>query len=168
MFLKFFSKGLSVKIVITALFLFAIPFYAMGFQTGDETPNIFGRTLEGKFFRLSNLKGKPVVVSFFSVKCKPCKKELPEISHFEKEFKNIRFVAIHVEDNLKKNIKKFVENLKSSPETIVLASPIVKKDFKIYGLPHTMILDSNGFFYKEIKGYSKNNMKILKKWISGL
>ncbi len=127
MFLNFFSKGLSVKIVITALFLFAIPFNTMGFQPGDETPNIFGKTLEGKFFRLSNMKGKPVVVSFFSVKCKPCKKELPEIAHFEKEFNNIRFVAVHVEDNSKKKIEKFIKNLKNSPETIVLASPIVKK-----------------------------------------
>ena len=167
MFFKIFSKGLILK-KISIIFFFILlitPFFAFGFQAGDQTPNIFGRTIKGQLFKLSSLKGTPVVISFFSVKCKPCKKELPEIANFEKQFKDIKFVAVSVDDTSVINIKKFIKKLHASPKTIVMASLIVKKDFKIYGLPHTIIVDSNGFFYKQIKGYSKNNMKILKKWI---
>lgn len=48
-------------------------------QTPPATPAIEGRTLEGKPFALAALKGKVVLVMFWSTGCAVCRDKMPEL-----------------------------------------------------------------------------------------
>ena len=120
--------------------------------TGDSVPNIFGRTLNGKLFRLSEVNG-PMLLNFFSYTCLPCRKELPELAHLEQEYPDIRFIIVHVDEAEKEDIQAFVDALPSAPKTIVAASPMVKDSFGIKGLPYTVLVNSERLIQKRIIGF---------------
>ncbi len=136
---------------------------AMALEPGDMAPDIFGKTLGNKFFKLSATNGAPRLINFFSTTCIPCKKEMPELAKFEKQFTKVKFFSIHVTDQKIETIRKFVKSLPAAPGTTVCASPILKKEYDIPGLPYTVIIDAEGRIRKIVPGYSKKNMKLIKK-----
>ncbi len=64
-------------------------------RTGQEAPDFEVTTTEGRRFRLSEQRGKVVLVNFFATWCPPCKAEMPYLQKevFEK-FKGDRFAMI--------------------------------------------------------------------------
>src|SRR6185436_6745256 len=49
-------------------------------QVGTAAPEVESRTLSGKPFKLSGLKGRPVVMTFWGTWCPPCRDEFPELA----------------------------------------------------------------------------------------
>jgi cytochrome c biogenesis protein CcmG/thiol:disulfide interchange protein DsbE len=50
---------------------------ASAIERGKPAPDIAGTTLDGTPFRLSDLRGRPVVVNFWGPTCVPCRTEFP-------------------------------------------------------------------------------------------
>lgn len=57
----------------------AFPAYAQAPAAPAQPPAIEGKTLEGQPFRLSGLKGKVVLVMFWSTSCAVCRDKMPEL-----------------------------------------------------------------------------------------
>ena len=145
------------KLIACFLLAIAVPVFAL--EPGSNAPNIYGRKLDNSLFRLAELKGS-LVLNFFWVECKPCVKEMPELAKLASLYPHIKFVAVHVGDEDKQAVSKFIQKLSAHPETIVVASPMVKNAYGIRGLPHTVVIE-NGVIKGEIEGYSKKGLKKL-------
>jgi cytochrome c biogenesis protein CcmG, thiol:disulfide interchange protein DsbE len=48
-----------------------------GMHVGQTVPDITGTTLDGKAFRLADLRGRPVIINFWGPSCIPCRSEFP-------------------------------------------------------------------------------------------
>ena len=48
-----------------------------GIARDAPVPEIVGETLDGEPFRLSDLRGRPVIVNFWGPSCVPCRDEFP-------------------------------------------------------------------------------------------
>ena len=46
----------------------------VGLSVGNVAPDFSLRTLDGQTVRLSDFRGKPVIVNFWTTWCPPCKK----------------------------------------------------------------------------------------------
>ena len=51
-------------------------------------------------FKELQLEGKKIMVDFFAEWCQPCKMLIPRLEKIEKEYPNISFIKINVDDNM--------------------------------------------------------------------
>ena len=70
-------------------------------KPGTMAPEIELRTLDGKEFRLSSLKGKYVVIDFWASWCPDCRKDAPAIIALYDKFKSkgVEFVGVSFDKN---------------------------------------------------------------------
>ncbi len=74
------SSGMKASTLFAALLItaaIALPVQAQ--VQAAAAPALEGRTIEGKPFRLSSLKGKVVLVMFWSTGCAVCRDKMPEL-----------------------------------------------------------------------------------------
>ena len=55
-------------------------------QSGDPAPDIAMTTLEGERFNLLDLRGRPVLVTFWATNCPTCLAEMPHLAELHEEF----------------------------------------------------------------------------------
>lgn len=140
---------------------------AEGLSVGSSAPNIIGRTIDGKIFRLYKIDGRLKVVNFWWVKCIPCKKEMPELAKLEKQYPDVEFVSVHTSSNDEKEIQAFLDALSAHPTIIVKSTKKVMEMFKFSGLPHTVVLDKNNKVVLVLVGYTEETMNKLNKVLAG-
>ena len=116
---------------------------------GLQAPDFKAMKLDSTWVRLSDFKGKVVVVDVWATWCEPCKRMMPLFHQLEQELKdeNIAFINVCVgtwveADLWKKMAKEFqVENNTSFVDG--WKSDFVK-DYHITGVPRYMIFDEEG------------------------
>ncbi len=70
-------------------------------DVGRAAPDFLLQTADGGELRLSDLRGKPVLVNFWASWCAPCRKEMPEIvrAYAEHREDGLEVVAIDLQEN---------------------------------------------------------------------
>jgi len=59
-----------------------------------EVPTLEVTTYDGKPYKLSDHRGKWVVVNFWATWCEPCKKEIPDFNKHDAERANVDFFGL--------------------------------------------------------------------------
>ena len=102
--------------------------------------------LDGKMHRLSDYRGKWVLVNYWATWCPPCREELPELEVFYNNHKEIDAVVLGVdmEDINKERLSKFVDNqFLSFP--ILMSKPVARSELgAIPGLPTSFLVTPKG------------------------
>lgn len=129
-------------------------------KKGQTAPDFTVTTLDGKAFKLSDMKGKVVFVNFFATWCGPCMKELPEL---EKQvwprFKNENFKLISIgRQHTVAELKKFQS--KKNFSFPIAADPkrqIYSKYAEKY-IPRNYIINKEGKIIFQAKGFSQKEL----------
>ena len=67
-----------------------------GIEIGKSAPDFELTKLDGTNVKLSDLKGKKVILNFWATWCGPCQQEMPDMEAFYKEHKeNVEILAIN-------------------------------------------------------------------------
>lgn len=69
-----------------------------GLQVGKKAPDFTLKTYNGKTVKLSDLKGKRVLLNFWASWCGPCEEEMPVMQKVYEELKEdqVEFVAVNM------------------------------------------------------------------------
>lgn len=104
-------------------------------------PSFSLKTLDGKIIDSNSLKGKVVMINFWSTTCGPCIVEIPELNQLKEQYKEVVFLAPAPEDPAK--IKKLMA--KHPFEFLILtnAQDLFDK-WGIEGYPKNFFVDKKG------------------------
>lgn len=118
--------------------------------------------IKGKTHRLSDYRGKWVVVNYWATWCPPCLDEIPELVEFhEKHAKDLAVVlGVNYEDVDKNYLSTFIEEY-------FISYPILKANLggptpfgRIFGLPTTYIVSPSGeLVTSKIGGVTKQSLE---------
>jgi thiol-disulfide isomerase/thioredoxin len=64
------------------------------FENGPTITDFSGKTADGKTFRLSDYKGKVVLLNFWATWCGPCIEEMPDLIKLQEKYGEKGFVVV--------------------------------------------------------------------------
>lgn len=111
--------------------------------------------LAGKKVKLSDFRGKVVLVTFWATWCGPCKKEMPELQKFQKEHadKGVVVLAVNIDDfNSRSKIKPFLEE-NDLRIRVLLEDPAQLTGYDYSGIPALYVIDREGRIAHARTGY---------------
>ncbi|WP_396173606.1 TlpA family protein disulfide reductase [Flavobacterium sp.] len=161
------KKILLITLFLTSLNILSQEDYMKSslVQLNETSPEFSFTTNDGKTVKLSDYKGKVILINFFATWCGPCMKEMPYIQKdlWEKLKKNDTFIILSFgRDHSQEEVNKFIETKK-------FTFPIfADKDKSIYNLfatkyiPRNYLIDSNGKVIYASTGFSEKEFEELK------
>ncbi len=150
-----------------------VPLYAQQEQflkAGDRPPSFRLYDSEGVVNDLSEYEGKlPVILTFFSTSCLPCKKEIPFLFYQSNNGKKFKLILVVTDpDFSEKNVEKYLRSAGvKSPYVYDPDMRIVKK-YKVKELPHSVYIGKSGAVVSVENGYSPKRNKDLTNLIKSL
>lgn len=113
--------------------------------------------LDGKRLTLAHLKGKKVLLNFWTTWCPPCQEEMPQIqSYYETYSKkhNMEVVAINItdQDSGVDVIKQFADYYHLTFPIVLDEKGEVSKKYEVLTIPTSFLLDEEGKMIKKIVG----------------
>lgn len=114
-------------------------------EAREPAPDFSLELFDGSTFRLSDHKGKPILINFFASWCAPCKEEIPALEIIGQEYgsKGVVFLAIAVNDSEEK-ARIFLDELGLSFPAGIDKTNGVQEAFGLYGLPTSYFIDKDG------------------------
>jgi cytochrome c-type biogenesis protein len=116
-------------------------------------PEIELKTVDGQPFRLSELRGRVVILNFWATWCIPCRAEIPELNAIQRELKDKGLTIIGPSwDDTADGIKDFQKDIKQDYTVLINGESVQDKFGGIPSLPTTFIIDREGRIRKKITG----------------
>lgn len=137
------------------------------FEPGEKALDFLVTDLKGNSIKLSDLKGKVVVLNFWFTKCPPCVLEMPSLNTLTDDFKgkNVKFIAITF--NKKDIVESFLEETKFKYTIAPNANGVIQS-YNVNSFPTSIVINQKGEIVLKEIGYRTNVKEVLSKSINSL
>ena len=113
---------------------------------GHDAPDFVLTDLKGHNLKLSDLRGKAVVLNFWATWCPPCKEEIPWFVEFQKRYgsQGLQVVGVSMDDGDRKDVEKFAAENSINYPVLLGKEKVAEQYGGIDYLPTTFYIDRNG------------------------
>jgi peroxiredoxin len=139
--------GVLVSLCLLNLFLAACGDNdgAGGPKVGQAAPDFQLATVSGSPVKLSDFKGKPVLVNFWATWCMPCKYEMPQIEEIYRQYQAQGLVVLGINDKEDApTVKQFVSDGGYSWPMLLDTDESLKTRYQVVGMPTSFFVDRQG------------------------
>ncbi|HUS36516.1 MAG TPA: TlpA disulfide reductase family protein, partial [Verrucomicrobiae bacterium] len=138
-------------------------------QVGTVAPDFTTRDLKGELLSLAGLRGKYVLLNFWSTTCAPCIGEIPDLQKTYEAFKHDdRVVMIGLAlDPSEREVKALVKKYKMPWRQVILRDEFddpIARAYKVSGIPSTLIIGPDG----KLAGYGLDLANVIKTSAKGV
>lgn len=131
---------------------------AAGTLEGNMAPDFTLKDIDGKDVKLSDYRGKTVILNFFGVWCGWCVKEMPGFIKVYNEYKNKNVELLVVDSgDTKAKLQEYLANNSFNIKPVLDDKNTVVKLYKVNGFPTSYIIDSKGFIQRVHRGYMEED-----------
>jgi thiol-disulfide isomerase/thioredoxin len=123
-------------------------------KVGLPAPDFVLNDLAGKPVRLSDLKGKVVLIEFWTTWCPPCKMAIPELNALQRKYMDREFVILSIStDEDISTVRSYVEE-NDVRFPVLFDDKNVNVSYRIYTIPTVVVVDENGLVLKHHRGFA--------------
>lgn len=123
-------------------------------NSNPMAPDFSLKDLNGKTVKLSDYKGKVVILNFWAVWCKYCKEEMPDLNELNAELEKDNeavILAVDVQES-SGTVKNYLSSNKINLKVLLDENGSVAQSYGISGYPTTFIINNDGTLYTYISG----------------
>ena len=119
---------------------------ANGQLIGNVAPDFILQTLDGKNLKLSDLRGKAVMLNFWATYCGPCKIEMPWFVELQEEYgpQGFQIVGVANDDASTEDIAKFAKEMGVNYPILLGKESVGQSYGGVSVLPISFFLDRDG------------------------
>ena len=171
------------KVAKFLIFFFCFSIFSSISQTNEDVPlnnmvineipkpisSLIFEDFSGNEINLNQYNGKLVIINFWATWCAPCKKEMPSLDKLYQtnNFKNLQVFAVNMEQPNTLKTKKFFTDLNIKKLEIFFDNNLnFVKEFKLRGVPTTVLINKKGEEFARIIGEVNFLDKKFLKWLS--
>ncbi len=111
---------------------------------------------EGNAVRLSDYRGKPVVLNFWASWCGPCRSEMPDFDEAYQEMGDeIQFLMVNLTDGSRETVEgasEFVKEQGYSFPILFDSSYEASTAYQVFSIPTTIFIDAEGYGAAQASG----------------
>ena len=117
-------------------------------------PDFTLQTLDGKSMKLSDLRGKAVLLNFWATWCGPCKIEMPWFVELQQKYasQGLQIVGVAMDDASTQDIAKFVKQMGVNYPILVGKESVGDLYGGVPALPESFFIGRNGKIVGKILG----------------
>ena len=125
---------------------------------GELAPEIVLQDLQGQTVKMSDYRGKVVILNFWASWCSPCKSEMPELDKAAQEFasgSDAVLLTVNMTDGTRETIDKarqYVDGNKFSLPVLLDTEGKAAQAYNITSIPTTFIIDKQGVLNQYFSG----------------
>jgi thiol-disulfide isomerase/thioredoxin len=119
-----------------------------------KAPALSLKDLRGRNHRLSDYKGKVVLLNFWATWCPPCRAEVPDLVKWQREYRSrgLQLIGVTYPPTNRAEVRRFVRRLKIN-YPILIGTGATKALFaEGETLPMTVVIDREGNISARIEG----------------
>jgi cytochrome c biogenesis protein CcmG/thiol:disulfide interchange protein DsbE len=127
----------------------------VGFQVGERAPDFELRSLDGANARLSDPRGKAVLLNFWATWCAPCRVEMPWLVHLDQTYRaqGLRIVGVAMDDSgAPQEIAAFARQRDVKYQVVLGNSSIANEYGGVRFMPQSFFIDRDGKITKTTTG----------------
>ena len=113
---------------------------------GQPAPDFSLASLDGKTLKLSDYKGKAVLLNFWATWCEPCKIEMPWFVQLQQQYgpQGLQVLGVAMDDTDPKDIQEFAQKMGVNYPIVVGKEAVGDQYGGIPYLPSTFYIDRDG------------------------
>jgi peroxiredoxin len=140
-----------MKVVLLGVLLVAMPGFFAGSSlassglTGQEAPDFVLKSASGTNMRLSEYRGKVVMINFWATWCGPCRQEMPLLDDLYTRYERVGFslLGVNIDDDSSRAMQ-MAEELGVSFPVLFDERKEVSKLYQVEAMPVTVLVDREG------------------------
>jgi peroxiredoxin len=129
---------------------------APGTANRRAAPDFALKDLNGKEIKLSQFRGKVVILDFWATWCPPCRMEIPHFIALHREYqpKGLEIVGVSLDQGGAQVVRPFAQQNGINYTMLVDGMPITGMYGGIQSIPTTFVIDKQGRVVKSFVGYN--------------
>jgi thiol-disulfide isomerase/thioredoxin len=130
------------------------PSFAPRLALASPAPDFALQSLDGKTMRLSDFRGKAVLLNFWATWCGPCKIEMPWFVELQNQYaaQGFQIVGVAMDDASKEDISKFAKDMGVNYPILIGKESVGDEYGGVPALPESFLIGRDGKIVDKILG----------------